>query len=62
VLNVGVSFGLALRVAMRAVDISAADRLRVYRAIRKRLREHPGEFIWPPRATPTAPVAVQDAH
>jgi len=62
VLNVGVSFGLALRVAMRAVDISAADRLRVYRAIRKRLRERPGEFVWPPRAMPATPVAVQDAH
>ena len=47
-LNVGVSFGLALRVAMRAVDISAADRARVYREIRARLLEHPGEFLWPP--------------
>jgi site-specific recombinase len=49
VLNVGVSFALALRVAMRAVDISPADRSRVYRAIRRRLVQRPGEFLWPPR-------------
>jgi site-specific recombinase len=61
-LNVGVSFGLALRVAMRAVDISATDRTRVYRAIRRRLVEHPGEFLWPPRDTLPAPVVGQDAR
>ncbi|MCU0768520.1 MAG: site-specific recombinase [Burkholderiaceae bacterium] len=54
ILNVGVSFGLALRVAMRAVDISAADRLRVYRAIRQRLLARPGEFVWPPAETASA--------
>jgi len=61
-LNVGVSFGLALRVAMRAVDISAGDRARVYRAIRRQLVEHPGEFLWPPRDTLPAAVAGQDAR
>jgi site-specific recombinase len=53
-LNVGVSFALALRVAMRAVDISAADRSRVYRAIRRHLLQRPGEFLWPPREAPVA--------
>ena len=48
-LNVGVSFALALRLAMRAVDISSADRARVYHAIRLRLFSRPLEFIWPPR-------------
>ncbi len=58
-LNVGVSFGLALRVAMRAVDISAADRARVYREIRARLLEHPGEFLWPPRTPVTGSALDQ---
>jgi site-specific recombinase len=47
-LNVGVSFTLALRIAMKAVDISPADRRHVYRAIRARLFSRPLEFIWPP--------------
>jgi len=61
-LNVGVSFGLALRVAMRAVDISPADRTRVYRAIRRQLVAHPGEFLWPPRDMLPAAVVGQDAR
>jgi site-specific recombinase len=48
-LNVGVSFALALRLAMRAVDISPVDRAHVYQAIRRRLFSHPLDFIWPPR-------------
>jgi site-specific recombinase len=60
-LNVGVSFGLALRVAMRAVDISPADRARVYRAIRAPLLERPGEFLWPPR-TPTEGTAYDQVR
>src|SRR5512137_3096906 len=48
-LNVGVSFGLALRLAMRSVDISPADRAHVYHAIRRRLFTRPLEFVWPPR-------------
>jgi site-specific recombinase len=48
-LNVGVSFALALRLAMRAVDISQEDRAQVYRAIRGRLLSRPLDFIWPPR-------------
>jgi site-specific recombinase len=50
-LNVGVSFALALRLAMRAVDISPADRNHVYEAIRRRLFSRPLDFIWPPRDT-----------
>ena len=60
-LNVGVSFALALRLAMRAVDISPADRAHVYRAIRQRLFSRPLDFLWPPRDVPG--VAVPDeAH
>jgi site-specific recombinase len=60
-LNVGVSFTLALRLAMRAVDISAPDRAHVYRAIRQRLVQRPLEFIWPPRDT-TAAALPDEAH
>jgi site-specific recombinase len=61
VLNVGVSFGLALRVAMRAVDISPTERARVYHAIRSRLFERPGEFLWPPRDLAPGDTRAQDA-
>ncbi len=55
-LNVGVSFALALRVAMRAVDISDADRAQVYRAIRRTLLSHPAQFLWPPRDSAFGPT------
>jgi site-specific recombinase len=61
-LNVGVSFGLALRVAMRAVDISPTNRAKVYRAIRGRLVSHPGEFLWPPLDSPTGARQEQGSH
>ena len=61
-LNVGVSFGLALRVAMRAVDISPTNRAKVYRAIRGRLISHPGEFLWPPLDTPAGAGQEQGSH
>jgi site-specific recombinase len=61
-LNVGVSFGLALRLAMRAVDISPADRALVYRAIRQRLAHSPLEFIWPPRDAGVGAVPEQPAN
>jgi site-specific recombinase len=56
VLNVGISFVLALQLAMRAVDISAVDRAHVYQAIRGRLFTRPLDFIWPPRDTAAGPV------
>jgi site-specific recombinase len=55
-LNVGVSFALALRLAMRAVDISAVDRALVYQAIRGRLFSRPLDFIWPPRDRTGSPM------
>jgi site-specific recombinase len=60
-LNVGVSFALALRLAMKAVDISPADRTRVYRAIRRRLATRPLDFVWPPRERPGVAIA-DEAH
>jgi len=48
-LNLGVSFLLAFRVALRSRGIRLADRSRIYRAIRARLRQRPSSFIVPPR-------------
>jgi site-specific recombinase len=50
VLNLGVSFFLAFRVALRSRGIRLADRSRIYRAIRRRVWTAPGSFIVPPRA------------
>lgn len=48
-LNVGVSFFCAFKVAMRSRGIRLADRRRVYAAIRSRLRRAPMSFLVPPR-------------
>ncbi|MEE8616334.1 MAG: site-specific recombinase [Roseateles sp.] len=49
VLNVGVSFFCAFRVAMRSRGVRLADRQRVYAAIRSRLWRAPLSFLLPPR-------------
>jgi site-specific recombinase len=48
-LNLAVSFFLAFRVALRSRGTRLADRSRIYRAIRARLRQRPASFIFPPR-------------
>lgn len=48
-LNVGVSFFCAFKVAMRSRGIRLADRRRVYAAIRARLRREPLSFLVAPR-------------
>ena len=48
-LNLGVSFLLAFRVALRSRGIRLRDRSRIYRAIRQRLWRRPFGFIIPPR-------------
>ncbi len=56
VLNVGVSFYLAFRVALTAHNVSGIDRAHIRRAIWQRLRRAPGSFLWPTRETqPPAP-------
>jgi site-specific recombinase len=47
VLNVGVSFALALQVAIRARESSGASRGDLYRAIRHRMRREPASFLFP---------------
>jgi len=48
-LNLGVSFYLAFRVALRAHNVTGGNRTRVYQAIRKRVRQQPLSFFWPDR-------------
>jgi site-specific recombinase len=48
-LNVGVSFFCAFKVAMRSRGVRLADRKRVYAAIRQRLRTAPLSFLVPPK-------------
>ena len=48
-LNLGVSFLLAFRVALRSRGIRLADRSRIYRAIRARMWRRPFSFLLPGR-------------
>ena len=52
VLNLGVSFYLAFKVALRSRGIQLADRARVSAAIWRRLRTQPRSFFLPPRESP----------
>ena len=47
VLNVGVSFYLAFRVALRAHSVTRTGRHAIYRALRQRLRHAPASFFVP---------------
>lgn len=49
VLNVGVSFYLAFRVALQAHSVSDEGRSTILHAIQHRLRTRPGSFFWPQR-------------
>jgi site-specific recombinase len=49
VLNLSVSFGLALAVAMRARDVQASDQRRFLAALGRRMLRSPLEFLLPPR-------------
>jgi site-specific recombinase len=48
-LNLGVSFWLALKVAMRSRNLRLTDRSRITAALRRRLRTHFTSFLLPPR-------------
>jgi site-specific recombinase len=52
VLNVGVSFYMAFRLALRAHNVSTTDRSRIRRAIWHQLYARPMSFFWPPRDPP----------
>ena len=52
ILNVGVSFYFALRLALRAHNVSGVDRARIRSALWARVHTAPLSFIWPaPEAT-----------
>jgi len=48
-LNLAVSFWLALVVALRARGVQVTERSRLLAAIRRRLRSAPLSFLWPPK-------------
>jgi site-specific recombinase len=48
-LNLGVSFYLAFRVALQAHNVSGTGRSRIYRAVLHRVRQSPLSFVWPPK-------------
>jgi site-specific recombinase len=54
-LNLGVSFFLAFKLAMRARGVRVADRSRIYAALRRRLRTRFASFLLPPRVAKPAP-------
>jgi site-specific recombinase len=51
-LNVGVSFWLAFKVALRSRGIAVRERHALRVAIGRRLRRAPRSFVWPPRQNP----------
>ena len=48
-LNLGVSFWLAMVVALRSRGVQVTERSRILGAIRRRLRSAPLSFLWPPK-------------
>jgi len=59
VLNLSVSFGLALWVALRARDVQAADKRAFGRALLRRMLRSPLEFVLPPRDSRTEGASLQ---
>ncbi len=55
VLNLGVSFNLALAIALRARAVNSHDRMELASALLRRFLRHPGEFLLPPRSDAQAP-------
>jgi site-specific recombinase len=55
VLNLGVSFYLAFRVALRAHSVSDAGRSHIYKTVFRRLRTAPLSFFWPAKEAAPEP-------
>lgn len=51
-LNLGVSFYMAMRLAMTSQDIPPQQRSQLAQALRQRIRHAPRSFVWPPGPTP----------
>jgi site-specific recombinase len=54
VLNVGVSFWLAFRVALQSRGVRVRERAGLNAAVRRRLARRPLDFLWPPREPASA--------
>jgi site-specific recombinase len=57
-MNLSVSFGLALMVAIRSTGRGAVSRRRLRRAVLARVRAAPLDFLFPPRNTPESQVSA----
>jgi site-specific recombinase len=62
VLNLSVSFGLALRTALRARDVRAHDQREIVSAVLRKLARSPLAFVVPPKGEADAAHAPHDAH
>ncbi len=58
VLNLGVSFYLALRLALRAQDVSPQDHLAILRTLWHHFRASPAEFFLPLKQEATSPIVT----
>lgn len=58
ILNVGVSFAMALRVAVRSREVKVNDRAQLMRALLQRMRREPLRFFLPPRQPATVQPPV----
>ena len=56
VMNLSVSFVLALAVALRAREVARRDRLRLWRSVFVTFARSPAQFFFPPRAADSAAV------
>jgi site-specific recombinase len=63
VLNLSVSFYLALRLALRAQDVSPSDHLEILRNLWRNFHARPRDFFFPPAADPASPeIPQQPVH
>jgi site-specific recombinase len=62
VMNLGVSFYLALRLALRAQDISSTENREILRTLWRRFWSAPREFFLPPPANNTRAPAIEQAQ
>ena len=58
VLNLGVSFYLALRLALRAQDVSPQDHLAILRTLWRHFRASPAEFFFPLKQEAAPPIVT----
>jgi site-specific recombinase len=53
-LNIGVAFGMAMFVALRARKLTQQQREIIYYALARRFRDRPLSFLRPKKETPTS--------